>query len=130
LVGCERGERCVIERTQDGFASRGHDTGAANDWLQRHPSWEARVAAEALFTRTANEAADNSRTRCDHLEAWPGAFGKEFEWVSPPVLNSQTRLAVEMCPAAGMLRAIGYEQAEGQDLPAPVTQTCELAAAA
>jgi hypothetical protein len=31
LVGCDQGERCVIERTQDGFASRGHNTGAAND---------------------------------------------------------------------------------------------------
>lgn len=130
LVGCARGERCVIERTQDGFASRDHDTGAANDWLRRRPSWEARVGAEVLFTRTADEAADNSRTRCDQLAAWPGPFGRQFEWVSPPVLNSQTRLAVEMCPAAGVLRAIGYERAEGQDLPAPVTLTCELAAVA
>ena len=35
-----------------------------------------------------------------------------------------------MCPATGVLRAIGYELAEGRDLPEPVTLTCELAAAA
>jgi len=130
LVGCYHGERCVIERTQDGFASRDHDTGAANDWLQSRALWEARVAAEALFTRTFDEAAENSRTRRYHLEAWPGPFGGGFEWVSPPVLNSQTRLAVEMCPATSVLRAIGYEQAEGQELPEPVTLSCELAAVA
>ena len=130
LVGCYKGERCVIERTQDGFASRYHDTGAANDWLRSRPPWEARVGGEVLFTRTFDEAAENSRTRRDHLTAWPGPFIGEFGWVSPPVLNSQTRLAAEMCPATGVLRAIGYEQVEGQELPEPVTLTCELAAAA
>ena len=130
LVGCYHGERCVIECTQDGFATRDHDTGAANDWLQSRPPWEARVGAEVLFIRTFDEAAENSRTRRDHLAASPGPFVGEFGWVSPPVLNSQTRLAVEMCPATGVLRAIGYEQAEGQELPEPVTLICELAAAA
>jgi len=32
-----------------------------------------------------------------------------------------------MCPAAGVLRASGYEQTEGQELPDPVTLTCEMA---
>jgi hypothetical protein len=124
LAGCHPGERCVIERKQDGFTSRDHDTGAANDWLQTQPSWEARVGAEVLFTRTFDEAADNSRTRRDQLAAaGPGPFAGGFGWVSPPVLNSQTRLAVEMCPATGVLRAIGYEQAKGELLPEPVTRT-------
>jgi len=129
LVGCYHGERCVIERTQDGFSSRDRHTGAANDWLRSRRPWEARVGAEVLFTRTFDEAAENSRARRDHLEAWPGSFGGGFEWVSPPVLNSQTRLAVEMSPATGVLRAIGYEQVEGQELPEPVTLTCELTVA-
>jgi hypothetical protein len=33
-----------------------------------------------------------------------------------------------MSPATGVLRAIGYEQVEGQELPEPATLTCELAA--
>ena len=130
LVGCHQGERCVIERTQDGFASRDHDTAAANNWLRSRPSWEARVGPEALFTRTFDEAAENSRTRRVYLQAWPDPFVGEFGWVSPPVLNSQTRFAVEMCPATGVLRAIGYEQTKGQELPEPVTLACELAAPA
>ena len=91
LVGCYHGERCVIERTQDQFASRDHDTGAANDWLRSRPPWEARVGAEVLFTRTFYGAAENSRTRRDQLVAWSGPFEGKFGWVSPPVLNSQTR---------------------------------------
>lgn len=123
LIGCQDGERCVIERTQDGFASRDFDTGAANDWLQSTPAWEARVGPEVLFTRTFDEAAENSRTRRGQIEAWPGPFVGEFDWVLPPVLNSQTRLAVEICCATGVLRTIGYEQVEGQELPEPVTRS-------
>jgi hypothetical protein len=37
------------------------------------------------------------------------------------VLNSQTRIAVEMCPASGVLRVMGYEQPETSELPSPVT---------
>jgi hypothetical protein len=120
LAGCHPGERCVIERTLDGFSSRSHDTSAANDWLLSRPSWEARVAAEALFTRRSDEAAENSRRRRQQLAVWPGVFGTEFDWVTPPVLNSQTRIAVEMCPASGVLRVMGYEQSEALELPEPV----------
>src|SRR5262245_20307186 len=129
LIGCSPRERCVIERTQDGFSRREHDTAAANDWLQSNPFWEARVGPEVLFTRTFDEAAENSRARCGYLAGWPGEFAGKFDWVAPPVLNAQTRLAVEMCPATGMLGAIGYEQIEGEDLPEPTTRTREEAPA-
>lgn len=124
LVGCRPGERCVIERTEDGYASRDHDTATANDWLESRPPWEARVAPEVFFSRTFEQAVENSRERRDHLAAWPSSFVGDFAWVSPPVLNSQTRIAVEMCPAAGALHASGYEQARGEEqLPEPVTHT-------
>ena len=121
LAGCHSDERCVIERTQDSFASRTHDTCAANDWLLSQPCWEPRVAAEAFLTRTGEEAAESSRTRRDQLAVWRGVFGAEFDWVAPPVLNSQTRVAVEMCPASGVLRVMGLEQPEVLQLPEPVT---------
>src|SRR5207344_1302797 len=41
LVGCTPGERCVIERTEQGFVSRGEETSAANDWLHGRKPWEA-----------------------------------------------------------------------------------------
>jgi hypothetical protein len=131
LVGCEAGERCVIERTEVGFRTRVERTAAANDWFEVNPSWEARTRADLMFTRTYEETAANSRTRREHFENWTGQFSNgRFDWVAPPILNPYTRLAVEMCPAAGVLRAIGYETIPGNELPQAVTLTCDLQAAA
>jgi hypothetical protein len=130
LAGCRPGERCVIERTENDFKSRDGDTVAANNWLRSGLPWEPRVAAEATLTRTSSEAMENSRTRREHIAASSASFGvDEFGWVSPPVLNSQTRIAVEMCPGTGVLRVIGYEQG-GQDLPEPVARIYDTAVAA
>jgi hypothetical protein len=130
LAGCRRGERCVIERTEQGFESRDKDTGAANDWLRSRAAWEARVSSEAMFTRSYEEAAARNLSRKQLLAAWSGEFARgTFAWVAPPVLNPFTRIAVEMCPAKGVLRAIGYETLPGCELAQPVTQICELTAA-
>jgi hypothetical protein len=128
LAGCKRGECCVIERTEEGFASRDHDTSAANDWLRENAPWEARVNAKLLLTRSYEEAAAYSRARQEALAAWSAPFARAgFKWVTPPVLNPFTRLAVEMCPAEGTLRVAGYELERGSELPQPVTQVRELA---
>jgi hypothetical protein len=61
------------------------------------------------------------------LEKWEGRFANEgFGWVAPPILNLYTRLAVEMCPAQGVLRAAGYESTPGAELPTAVTTSCKL----
>src|SRR5262245_29490009 len=131
LVGSERGEACVIERTEDAFQSRTDETATANDWHVPRAPWEARMPSDVIFTRTSAEAAERSRVRRNQLAAWRGDLTQSnFTWVTPPVLNSCTRLAVEMCPARGILRAVGYEKAAGAELPAPVTRIQELAAAA
>jgi hypothetical protein len=129
LVGCAPGERCVIERTEHNARTRMDKTSAANDWLVSTAQWEARVGGGQIFARTFEEAADNSRARRAALDAWPGCFARDsFAWLAPPVLNPFTRLAVEMCPANGTLRVIGYELLPGQDLPQPVTLPCEVRA--
>ena len=131
LVGCRAGERCVIERQEDGFETREDDTSAANDWLHSSWPWEARVRTEVLLTRSYEEAAQNSRTRRAQIAAWNGQFASgAFGWVVAPILNTQTRLAVELCPAQGVLRAVGYEPVAGHELPQPATQMCELGGAA
>jgi len=128
LVGCRRGERCVIERTEQDFVSRADDTTAANDWQHSAGPWEARVPSNVLWTRPWAEAAARSRARSGALAAWPQPFARgDFAWVMPPVLNHFTRLAVEMCPARATLRAVGYELAPGGELPQPVAQMCEPA---
>jgi hypothetical protein len=121
LVGSKPGERCVIERTEEACNSRDDDTAAANDWLRGMPRWEARISAEAMLTRSYEEAAEKSRARREQLMAWRDPANGGFEWVTPPVLNAMTRLAVEMCPATGLLRAIGYEKTNDSDLPQPAT---------
>jgi hypothetical protein len=127
LAGCKAGERCVIERTETTFRSREVDTGAANDWLESTPRWEARIRPDKFFTRTYAQAAEHSRMRRTELEAWAGEFGTGgFDWVRAPVLNPYTRLAVEMCAATGSLRVIGYESVDGQELARPATLPFEM----
>jgi len=46
--------------------------------------------------------------------------------VAPPVLNPYTRMAVEMCPARGLIRAMGYELADDGELARAVTAPREL----
>lgn len=128
LAGCERGERCVIERTTDGFNTRTEDTGAANDWLVRLERWEGRIGANILLTASREEAAVKSSERRDMLAAWREPFAGGFGWVSPPVLNLYTRIATEMCAARGIMRVIGYEEMPGCELPQAVTQLREVMA--
>jgi hypothetical protein len=89
------------------------------------------MPSSVLLTRSYEEAAEKSRARRQQLAAWQGDLARaNFTWVTPPVLNTFTRLAVEMCPARGVLRVVGYEMGTGAELPAPVTLTCELVAEA
>jgi hypothetical protein len=131
LAGCRPGERCVIERTEQDFATHERETCAANDWLVRRPNWEARITSKHLFTRTADEAAQRSRARSDTLINYTGSLAHDgFGWVVAPLLNPFTRIAAAMCPARGVMRVAGYEVVVPGALPEPVTQTCEVAALA
>lgn len=127
LAGCSEGERCVIERTEDGFNTRTDDHGAANDWLDSAPFWEGRIGASKVFSCSFAEAGQYSRLRREGLALWRGSFARDsFGWVAPPVLNLYTRIAVEMCPARGLIRAMGYELADGDELARAVTAPREL----
>jgi hypothetical protein len=126
LAGCAPGERCVIERTEEGFSTRTENTGAANDWLEPVEPWEARVGGDLLFNCDYFGARANSRNRREALAAWGGEGS--FAWVVPPVCNPFTRIAAEMCAARGLLRVVGYEQAAGVTEAQAVTQCCEVIA--
>jgi hypothetical protein len=127
LAGCKRGERCVIERTEDDHLTRIEETSAANDWLEPRASWEARVGGDQLFAAATADAGGKSKERRSALAAWDAPFGGgEFTWVTPPVLNPFTRIAVEMCPADGYLRVVGYEKLDGFDLPRQINRPREI----
>jgi hypothetical protein len=126
LVGCAPGERCTIERTETGFLTREEDTSAANDFVPARVGWEARMAARYYLSLSSAEAAARCAARRDTLAGYGGQFSHaRFDWVTPPVLNPYTRLAVVMCPAQGILRAAGYEM-NGAELPERVTEVCEV----
>lgn len=127
LVGCAPGERCVIERTEEHHATRSEDTCAANDWRRSVEPWEGRVASNLLLTCSYAQAAENSQRRREALLAARARLPDGFGWVEAPVLNSCTRLAVEMNPARGELAVAGYECPSPDALPVPVG-TMRLAA--
>ena len=115
LVGCAANERCVIERTESGFVTRVEDTCAANDWVPSRPGWEGRIGMRRLLVSSFAEAAGYSRARRESLKEWNGSISASgFDWVRRPVLNPYTRLAVAMIPAAGILRAVGYDTGWGR----------------
>jgi hypothetical protein len=127
LAGAHPGERCVIERTEEAANIRNDEHGAANDWLVSAPPWEGRIGASKVLTSSFADAAENSRRRREGLSTWSGSFERNsFAWLAPPVLNPYTRLAVEMCPARGIMRAVTFEPVPGEELPRPVTRPREL----
>jgi hypothetical protein len=130
LVGCAAGERCVIERTETDFVTREHNTSAANDWVPQRPRWEGRIGVRRFLSSSYEEATNYSCARRETLAGWAGPMAdRSFGWLCQPVLNPYTRLAAALCPASGTLRVIGYDDV-GAELPAPVTQPCEIEAAA
>jgi hypothetical protein len=128
LAGVRPGEGCVIERTEEGFQTRASATCAANDWLEQRDGWEGRVGADVVMTCSREEAGAASRRRREALAGWAGTFRHDsFAWVTPPVLNRFTRLAIEMCAADGALRVAGYECELGAAEAHRATQVTSIA---
>lgn len=131
LAGTRAGERCVIERTEEGFETRATATVAANDWHTCRQPWEARVGGDMVLTCRYDEAGENSRCRRETMGAFSGSLVHEpFGWLAEPVNNRFTRLAVEMCPARGVLRVMGLERMQDDMVATPVTAIRELASPA
>ena len=127
LVGVHPGERCVIERTEEGFETRNTMTVAANDWHVRRDPWEARIGGDLVLTCGYDEASENSRTRSETINNFDGSLiHRPFGWLVEPVHNRYTRLAAEMCPARGIIRVMGLDEAPEKGPAVPVTQMREV----
>ncbi|MDP2331919.1 MAG: hypothetical protein Q8M19_14610 [Reyranella sp.] len=113
LVGCHQGERVVIERESTCARVYLEDTVIANAWRQLSDGWRPRVCGEGT-------PAENNRRRTTAMRVWTGCDSDDFGWATAPVLNSKTRLTVEMCPAAGTLKVAGWE-ADGRGSATPAT---------
>ncbi len=127
LAGTNSGERCVIERTETGFVTRFDSTSAANDWNDTKENWEARIGGMNVLLLSREDAARRSRARQNSLSGFGGTFARNsFSWIVEPVLNPCTRMGVEMCPASGQMRVVGYDVVPGFALPQQVTEICEI----
>ncbi|WP_442756549.1 hypothetical protein ACNHKD_08050 [Methylocystis sp. JAN1] len=118
LAGVKRGEMALIERTEDEARIYRRPVIVANDWQEPQPRWHARMS----------QANNDARVALMRTIA-PDA--PRFAWVTEPVLNRLTRLAVEMCATgSGDFVARGYECASLlKGSPRPVTADFHLRAA-
>src|SRR3954470_20034405 len=85
----------------------------ANDGREPSRGWEPRPCA--LEDRRLD-----SVIRCAAIEQAVTASSHPFSWVTPPVRNWNTRLAVEMNPSEGWIGVLGFEPCSAVDA-APVT---------
>ena len=106
LAGISADETAVIERTEHAARVREQDAVAANHW--DGAGWPGQSRGEASHDR-----AEMIRATEAHLD--PG-----FAWLTPPVLNENTRLVMVADAKEGRLVARGYEAA------GPATETLEL----
>jgi len=120
VVGPRPGEACLIERTETAHAVRRGDVTIANDW---HPEGERRTGRWMPRGRFVAGVPDcEDRRACLQSHAGEEPFG----WVVEPVLGPLTRLAVELTPATGALRVLGYEAISPGSSAVPITSALAL----
>lgn len=107
LSGVAAGEGCVIERTEDGAVVHDGPGCVANHWL--------------AMRETGRPRGRRSRDRHAQMQATMTDADAAFGWLTPPVLNRDTRLAVEANAATGRLTVQGWERA------GPATQVLRIA---
>lgn len=101
------GRGCVIEREPRRAHIHSGPTVCANHWrypgLQgKTPRLACRVDASAAYTR-------GSRARHAAMSDWLPEAGEGFDWLRPPILCRDTRLACVMDVVRGRLAVIGVE---------------------
>ena len=107
LAGVRDGETVVIER-QENQARLTTDACVANEWCA--PDWQA----------LHHKAFENNR-RLSAMRGTPTSWDPAFGWVTWPILNAQTRLAMMADAGRGRLLAQGYEA------QLPATRVLDLA---
>ncbi len=111
IVGCCPHEQAIVEKTRTAVVVHRTQRAVTNQWLSAHLPGRPRsiLSADRLESMTAYTVAGTAPAR-------------PFDWIAPPILNDNTRLAMEAWPATGMLRVQGYEAGR------PVTSVLETAA--
>lgn len=95
LCGTAPGEGCVIERLCDRAAVREGPSVATNHWQSLPEAGYARGLV--------------SETRAGLMSERLHGAGDDFAWLTDPILNATTRLALVAEPASGRLAVVGIE---------------------
>lgn len=95
LGGAEGAEGCVIERLEHRAAVHEGPVSITNHWL--------------TFKVPGRDRGMDSVGRRSHMDAFRDRVADDFSWLSPPVLNETTRLAVIANAARGTLMVQGFE---------------------
>ena len=96
LVGTERGEGCVIERMERRSHVREAPAAAANHWIGK-------------AYRPGRARGIDSYRRHRLMNGYTLSHVIDFDWLTYPVLNEDTRLAMVANPGSGDLRVQGFE---------------------
>ena len=99
LAGTTPGASCIIERTEDGAIVHDGPGVGGNCWRRADAFDECGWSARGYE--------NDHRIRC--MTGFCGRPLRGFDWVVPPVLNRDTRVAVRANPATGDLAVVGYE---------------------
>lgn len=118
LAGARAGEMCVIERDETTARVIEGPITVGNDWQSARTGWEPRSCGGPVAT--------DSRDRAAALATRIAATSHPFDWLTPPVLNGMTRVAVELGAGDGTLRVIGLESSSRAVPAAPATQMLDL----
>ncbi|NEP77074.1 MAG: hypothetical protein F6K39_02160 [Okeania sp. SIO3B3] len=105
VSGTQPGQGVVVEREYEraqvyGYTNEGEMPVATNHW--HSAPWPGRDRPTA-----SRERAQAMRTLFSAQGAQ--AVGNGFAWLTPPIMNRETRIAAEMDVAAGSLRAVAVE---------------------
>ncbi|MDA0997799.1 MAG: hypothetical protein O2944_06290 [Proteobacteria bacterium] len=96
LSGTEPEQSCLIEREEDGATVHDGPSACANHWIERAVPGRYR-------------GIDSPGRRQQMLETRDGS-PDGFDWVTPPILNETTRVAVVADAGRGYLAVRGYER--------------------
>ena len=107
LVGTKPDDYAIIQKSFAGTVVR-HAKAVTNCWLDGHLPGDL--------------GGNDAPARLRKLEQFRAA-GDGFRWLRPPVLNQDSRLAVELCPTTGVMRVQGLNGTQ------PVTAVLTLPAA-
>jgi hypothetical protein len=127
IAGVEPGQGCLIERTETEARVVHGGCVIANDW---HPDSSPRAGRWTPRGGLLGQAYASER-RCRALAECEAR--QRFDWLTKPVLNPVTRLAVEAIPSAGLQRVVGFEPVSrglGLGEVVPVTEPLEMVVAA